>query len=71
MENAVREIQYFLKGTQLLVHRCEKVHCNKGRIYSKIAKFFHLKKLVRLETFGPYHILYNHNLIISSALFIS
>ena len=38
-----------------------KVCWNKGRLYWKMAKLFyfcHLKKLVRPETFGPYHVCY-------------
>jgi hypothetical protein len=42
MKNSARDIQYFLKGTELLVHRCEKC-LNKGRLYWKIAKLLHLK----------------------------
>jgi hypothetical protein len=38
---ADKEPEYFLKGIELLVHRCEVCH---------------LKKWVRPETFGPYHV---------------
>ena len=43
----------------LLVHRCEKRVEIKGDYVEKIGKLFyfcHLKKLVRPETFGPYHV---------------
>ena len=41
---------------------------NKGRLCWKIAKLFyfcHLRKLVRPETFGPYHVTYRHKIFIS------
>jgi hypothetical protein len=56
MESAARDIQNALKGTEVLVHRCKTCVEIKGEYNLKIAKLFHLKKLVRPENFGPYHV---------------
>ena len=56
---ADKEPEFFLKGIELLVHRCEKCVEVKRDYIEKIAKLFyfcHLKKLVSPETFGPYHV---------------
>ena len=58
MEHFVdKEPEYFLKGTDLVVHGCEKCVEIKGDYIEKKAKLFyfcHLKKMVRLETFRLY-----------------
>jgi hypothetical protein len=43
MENAGRDIKYFLNGTQLLVHRCEKCVEIKGDCTEKHHNCFTLK----------------------------
>jgi hypothetical protein len=40
-----------------MVHRCEKFVDIKGEYIEKWQSCFTLKKLVRPETFGPYHII--------------
>jgi hypothetical protein len=56
MEITVRDIEYFSKGIELLVHRCEKCVDIKGDCIEKYRSCFTLKKMVRPETFGPYHV---------------
>jgi hypothetical protein len=62
-----KEPEYFLKGIELLVHRCEKCVEIKGDYIEKQQSCFicHLKKLARPETFGPYlvHDLYSQGTI--------
>jgi histone-lysine N-methyltransferase SETMAR len=56
---ADKETKYFLKGIELLVHRCEKSVEIKGDYIKKQQICFisvTLKKVVRPETFGPYHV---------------
>jgi hypothetical protein len=63
MENAARDMWYFLKGIELPVDKCEKCVEIKGDCI-ELFHFCHLKKLVRSENFVPYHVLLKSGLFL-------